>query len=117
MKRCGKIAQPIEQRVLSPEEWEKFAEEVKKRQKKDPMNMCLYAIELAMYTGMRLGELCGLMWEDVRYDLDCIVIRHSEKMNKKPDSGILQPQKQAKRDCFLSRLQLKDYSLKLRKNK
>lgn len=100
MKRCGKIAQPIEQRVLSPEEWEKFAEEVKKRQKKDPMNMCLYAIELAMYTGMRLGELCGLMWEDVRYDLDCIVIRHSEKMNKKTRQRYIAATKTSKERLF-----------------
>lgn len=100
IKLCNRTAQPIEKRILSPEEWKKFSDELKRRQKKDPMNMCLYAIELAMYTGMRLGELCGLMWEDVRYDLDCIVIRHSEKMNKKTRERYIDTTKTGKERLF-----------------
>lgn len=41
-----------------------------------------YAIELALHTGMRVGELSALMWEDVIFDEGIIVIRHSEKYNR-----------------------------------
>ena len=44
--------------------------------------MSCFAIELALYTGMRVGELSALMWEDVIFDEGIIVIRHSEKYNR-----------------------------------
>jgi integrase len=40
------------------------------------------AIELALYTGMRVGELVALEWGDILKDEGIIVIRHSEKFNK-----------------------------------
>lgn len=40
-----------------------------------------YAVELAVYTGMRAGELAGLKWENVFMDDKVIVISKSEKYN------------------------------------
>ena len=37
------------------------------------------AVELAVYTGMRVSELSGLMWKDINYKQEFIVIRHAEK--------------------------------------
>lgn len=37
--------------------------------------------KLALYTGMRVGELSGLMWEDIDETRQCIIIQHSEKYN------------------------------------
>ena len=44
--------------------------------------ICCFAIELAVYTGMRVGELSALMWDDIKYDEGIILIRHSEKMSR-----------------------------------
>lgn len=38
---------------------------------------CDAKIATALLTGMRHGEMCGLRWSDVRFDLGCIQIRHS----------------------------------------
>ncbi len=43
--------------------------------------MPIYAIELAIYTGMRIGELTGLKWEDIVED-KYILIRRSEKYDR-----------------------------------
>ena len=40
------------------------------------------AIELAIYTGMRVGELVALEWGDILEDEGVIVIRHSEKFDR-----------------------------------
>ena len=45
----------------------------------DPM------VATALHTGMRYGELCGLRWSDVRFDLGCIEIKHSFRTT--PKSG------------------------------
>ena len=42
-----------------------------------------YAVELSLYTGMRVGELAGLMWSDVDFERNTITIQRSEKYNRK----------------------------------
>ena len=42
-------------------------------------------VATALYTGMRHGELCGLRWSDVRFDLGCIEIKRSFRTT--PKSG------------------------------
>ena len=41
-----------------------------------------YAVELAIYTGMRIGEITALRWENIREDLGVIVICCSEKHDR-----------------------------------
>lgn len=45
-----------------------------------PLSMPPYAIELAMYTGMRVSELSTLKWSDIN-DI-CISINKSAKQNR-----------------------------------
>ena len=47
----------------------------------DPM------VATALHTGMRYGELCGLCWSDVRFDLGCIEIKHSFRTTPKSGKG------------------------------
>lgn len=47
-----------------------------------PNYIVKYAVELAMYTGMRVGELAALRWEDINFSQNEITIRHSEKYNQ-----------------------------------
>ena len=41
-----------------------------------------YAVELAIYTGMRIGEITALRWENISEDLGVIVICCSEKHDR-----------------------------------
>ena len=41
-----------------------------------------YPVELAIYTGMRIGEITALRWENIREDLGVIVICCSEKHDR-----------------------------------
>ena len=47
--------------------------------KEHPLNMASYAIHLAVFTGMRTGELCTLKWSDI--ENGCISINKSCKYN------------------------------------
>ena len=53
-----------------------------------------YYILIPLYTGMRLGELCGLRWEDISEDVICISRSVGEDENSKP---ILKATKAGKR--------------------
>ena len=54
------------ERILSIPEMQKLKEAVLKQEKKHPKYMPNYAIELAMMTGMRAGELTALQWSCIR---------------------------------------------------
>ena len=81
----SKCRQPIiktaEERTFSQIEKNKLMNSLKEKLKKYPDDVRPYAIELALYTGMRVGELSGLMWEDIDETRQCINIQHSEKYN------------------------------------
>ena len=59
-----------------------------------------FAIEMAMYTGMRVGELAGLMWEDIDYDEQVINIIHSEKMSRITKERVVTTTKNGKTRVF-----------------
>ncbi len=70
---------PNEERVLSHKEVDALLEKL--RNPNDRMNRVVnLAIELAIFTGMRVGEIAALRWEDI--DDEKITIRHSEKWNR-----------------------------------
>lgn len=47
---------------------------------------CL-GILIALYTGIRIGELCALMWEDISLKEQVIRIRRNLQRTKEPDNG------------------------------
>ena len=49
-----------EARVLSPEEQERLTAYLSK-----DMDCCKFGVILAMFTGLRIGELCALKWENI----------------------------------------------------
>lgn len=55
-----------EDRILTTEQYNALMTEILKQEQKHPKNMCNYAIELAMYTGLRVGELAALRRGDIR---------------------------------------------------
>lgn len=73
-------------RILNDDEVIMLMERIMSDHKEKPWYMPSYAVELALYTGMRTGELAGLKWENVYLDERVIIISKSEKydnINKK----------------------------------
>ena len=66
------------QRTLSQDEKKVL---LRKIHQKDSVVKC--ALELSLYTGMRVGELSALKWEDVDCDAKTLTICRSEKYNRK----------------------------------
>lgn len=67
-----------EQRTVSQDEKKIMLTKMKKQR-----SMARYATKLALYTGMRVGELAGLKWEDIDFSNKTITICRSEKYNQK----------------------------------
>lgn len=72
-----------EERTISKDEITELVNIINERIEKDPKFMQPYATMLALYTGMRVGELTGLMWSDIDFKRGFITIQHSERKNRK----------------------------------
>lgn len=64
--------------VLDDSEFSTLKTELEKSKERDCMTA--YALEFAILTGCRVGEIAGLNWEDIF--LDCIHIRHTIKCDR-----------------------------------
>lgn len=62
--------------------------------------MANFAIEMALLTGMRVGELAGLMWQDIIFQENYICIRHSEKYNRATKEYYISQTKNGKERIF-----------------
>lgn len=71
-----------EERTLSDEERKILMDKLIAKEKSKPYYMPQYACRLSMLTGMRVGEIAALRWEDIFWDKKYILIRHSEKQNR-----------------------------------
>lgn len=80
-KYCAEINKQTSDRVISDTQMKLLYEQFEKDHKKNPNYIPTYAVELASLTGMRVGELAALKWENI-HDM-YILINSSEKYNKK----------------------------------
>ena len=62
--------------TLSHEQYLKLEEFLKKKD-----NPALLPIQIAYYTGLRIGEVCGLTWQDVHLDKQYLTVRRSMRYN------------------------------------
>ena len=62
--------------TLSHEKYLKLEEFLKKKD-----NPALLPIQIAYYTGLRIGEVCGLTWQDVNLDKQYLTVRRSMRYN------------------------------------
>lgn len=82
-KKCTETKKKTaRERTLSAEESSILLKKLKNTEQKLP-SIQTYAVELSLYTGMRVGELSGLMWKDIDFENETITICHSEKYNRK----------------------------------
>lgn len=84
------------ERTLSEQEKSALLRKLDSSYDKRPNYVVKYAVELAMYTGMRVGELAALKWEDIDFTNQVIIIRHSEKHNKITNEYIISTTKNSK---------------------
>lgn len=71
-----------ETELLTDDELDLLMEQIYKDMEKHPTNFTFYAVELAAKTGMRVGEIATLKWEDINYDMGYINICRSDKYKK-----------------------------------
>lgn len=76
------ISKTSEQRILSDSERKILLDKLHNPKAPNTNIVANFAIELALYTGMRVGELSALRWEDIDTRLECIKICHSEKRDR-----------------------------------
>ena len=62
--------------TLSHEQYLKLEEFLKKKD-----NPALLPIQIAYYTGLRIGEVCGLTWQDINLDKQYLAVRRSMRYN------------------------------------
>lgn len=76
-----------ETELVSDDEFSLLMEQLYKDIKNKPTNFTFYAVELAAKTGMRVGEIAALRWEDINYDKGYINICRSDKYFKVRDKN------------------------------
>ena len=62
--------------TISHERFKALTDYLKKKE-----NPALLPIQIAYYTGLRIGEVCGLTWQDVHLDKQYLTVRRSMKYN------------------------------------
>ena len=64
--------------VITYEQYIKLTEYLKQKE-----NPALLPIQIAYYTGLRIGEACALTWQDIDLDNQCLTVRRSMRYNGK----------------------------------
>lgn len=95
-KHYDKSKKTAAERTLSSEESRKLYQVLRKSEQKKPTHMQVYAVELAMMTAMRVGELAGLYWSDIDYENGVLNISKSEKHDRLTNEYRISETKNAK---------------------
>lgn len=88
------------QRTLSERDTHQLILDIRNPKAHNVNMICCFAIEMALNTGMRVGELAALMWEDIIFDEGFMVIRHSEKFNRATKESTITITKTGKERIF-----------------
>ena len=95
-KHYDKSKKTAAERTFSSEEANKLYQVLLESEQKKPTHMQVYAVELAMMTGMRVGELAGLYWSDIDYENGILNISKSEKHDRVTNEYHISETKNAK---------------------
>lgn len=89
-----------EQRTLSKNDTHTLLNKIQHPKAHNANRISCFAIEMAIYTGMRVGELAGLMWEDIIFQEEIMLIRHSEKYDRETKQSYVTITKTGKQRIF-----------------
>jgi len=104
----------LRERTLSEQDTHTLIEKLHNPVAHNTNLMANFAIEMALLTGMRVGELAGLMWEDVIYPDNYIYIRHSEKYNRATKEHFISTTKNGRERMFPLTDQIKELLARIR---
>lgn len=81
---CEEVDKPLDKQIFSDEEEQLILEKLYSEYVLKPNYIPNYAVELASLTGMRVGEIVALKWEDVHMEetYPYFLINKSEKYNR-----------------------------------
>ncbi len=65
---------------ITPEQYQTLMEYVEERNKP-----AVLPVQIAYYTGLRLGEVCGLSWSDINFEEQYLTVRRRYRYNKPQD--------------------------------
>lgn len=88
------------QRTLTENDTHTLLERIRHPRARNTNKICCFAIEMALLTGMRVGELSALMWDDVILEEDIMIIRHSEKYDRSTKTSVISTTKTGKERIF-----------------
>lgn len=103
------------ERTVSNEEKKLLINKLNVNYERNQSNIARYAVELSLYTGMRVGELSGLKWEDINYEECTITICRSEKYNRKKNEFYISSTKNDKVRTFPLTEEIKDVLSRVKK--
>lgn len=79
-KYCKVIVRPKDKTIVTEAEMDLLYQQFRKDHQKNPSYIPTYAVEFAVFTGMRVGEIAALSWDDITEE--CIIVRKSEKYDR-----------------------------------
>lgn len=79
-KYCKISIRPMDKTVITDDEMELLDSQFQRDYQRNPYYIPTYAVEFAALTGMRVGEIAALSWNDIKED--CIIVRKSEKYDR-----------------------------------
>ena len=80
-----------EPQPISHEDYERL---IKYLEKKNPP--AILPIQIAYYAGLRIGETCGLTWQDINLEEQCLTIKRSIRYDGMKHKNIIGPTKRKK---------------------
>lgn len=111
-KRCKKPEVLASDKCYSDSELAVILKGLQAYYRENPLYMPPYAIELAMYTGMRVSELATLKWADI--DEGCISINKSAKHNRLTNTFTVGDTKTKKSRAYPVDAQIQDLLSRIR---
>lgn len=103
---CTKKKRPISKVLVMDNEVDKLIEQFKYDYANQPQYIPTYAVEMAMLTGMRVGELSALRWDAITDQY--IIIDKSEKYNRKTKTYFISSTKNEEERIFPLTEQIRD---------
>lgn len=79
-KYCRMTARPMDKTIVTESEMSLLNRQFQEDYQKNPSYIPTYAVEFATLTGMRVGEIAALSWDDITEEY--IIVRKSEKYDR-----------------------------------